>query len=58
MAEPVNLNRFRKQKARAVDKVRADRNSVQFGRPKSEKDTEKAQADKDRRDLDGHELDP
>ncbi|PCH68321.1 MAG: DUF4169 domain-containing protein [Rhodobacteraceae bacterium] len=58
MAEPVNLNRFRKQKARAADKVRADQNAVQFGRPKPEKDADKAQTDKARRDLDWHELDP
>jgi len=58
MVEPVNLNRFRKQKARAADKVRAERNAVQFGRPKPEKDADKAQTDKARHDLDGHELEP
>jgi hypothetical protein len=55
MAEPVNLNRFRKQKARAKKQVRADENAARFGRSKAERDLERARADKARRDLDGHE---
>ena len=54
MAEPVNLNRFRKQKARAEKKARADENAVRFGRSKARKELEKARADKARRDLDSH----
>ena len=54
MAEPVNLNRFRKQKARAEKKARADENTVKFGRTKSEKQRDKAQSDKAIRHLDGH----
>lgn len=57
MAEPVNLNRFRKQKARTGDKARADRNAVAFGRTKAEKDLERARTDKATRDLDGHKTD-
>jgi hypothetical protein len=53
MAEPVNLNRFRKQKARAEKKARADQNAVKFGRTKAEKQLDRAQADKANRDLDG-----
>jgi hypothetical protein len=53
MAEPVNLNRYRKTKARAEDKARADRNAVAFGRTKAEKDLARAQAEKAARDLDG-----
>lgn len=52
---PVNLNRFRKQKARAEKKARAEENAVKFGRSKAEKDLDRARADKARRDLDGHE---
>ena len=37
MAEPVNLNRFRKAKARAEKKARADQNTVKFGRTKAER---------------------
>ncbi|MWB77177.1 DUF4169 family protein [Pseudooceanicola sp. 216_PA32_1] len=58
MAQPVNLNRFRKDKARADKKARADENAVKFGRTKAEKDAEKARADKARRELDGHRRDP
>ncbi|MGR3614852.1 MAG: DUF4169 family protein [Paracoccaceae bacterium] len=54
MGNPVNLNRFRKDKARAEKKARADENAVKFGRPKSERElSEKLQA-KSRRDLDSH----
>ncbi|MDA0962727.1 MAG: DUF4169 family protein [Proteobacteria bacterium] len=53
MAEPVNLNRYRKTKARAEDKARADRNAVTFGRTKAEKDLARAQAGKAARELDG-----
>lgn len=55
MPEPVNLNRFRKQKARANKKARAEENMARTGRSKAGKDLERARADKIRRDLDGHE---
>ncbi|SEQ83704.1 DUF4169 family protein [Thalassovita taeanensis] len=55
MPEPVNLNRVRKEKARAEKKARADQNAVKFGRSKSEKKQEHALAEKARRDLEGHE---
>ena len=54
MAQPVNLNRYRKQKARVADKTRADQNTVRFGQTKAGKDLDRARADKARRDLDGH----
>ncbi|SHE68136.1 protein of unknown function [Ruegeria intermedia] len=57
MGKPVNLNRYRKEKARAEKKARADRNAAAFGRSKAEKQLDKARADKARRDLDNHELD-
>lgn len=53
MAEPVNLNRFRKDKARAAKKARADENAVKFGRSKAEKDLDRARSDKACRDHDG-----
>ena len=58
MAQPVNLNRYRKAKARAERKARADENAVRFGRTKAEKKLESAQAEKAARDLDGHRKDP
>jgi hypothetical protein len=48
-----NLNQFRKSKARADKKARADENSAKFGRSKAQKALEKAQAEKAKRDLDG-----
>ncbi|TDK50307.1 DUF4169 family protein [Antarcticimicrobium luteum] len=57
MGKPVNLNRFRKDKARAGKKARADENAVKFGRSKAEKDLDRARAEKSRRDLDSHERD-
>jgi len=57
MAEPVNLNRFRKQKARADKKARADENTVKFGRSKAERELERARAEKARRDIDSHKRD-
>ncbi|MYM53791.1 DUF4169 family protein [Thalassovita mangrovi] len=53
MSTPVNLNQFRKQKARAEKRARADENAVKFGRTKAEKSLEKARADKAARDLEG-----
>ncbi|MDA9209454.1 DUF4169 family protein, partial [bacterium] len=37
MSAPVNLNRFRKAKARAEKSTRAVENSVKFGRSKAQK---------------------
>jgi Domain of unknown function (DUF4169) len=58
MAEPINLNRYRKTKARAESKARADNNAVKFGRSKAEKTLDKARSDKAQHDLDGHEQEP
>ncbi len=53
MSEPVNLNRFKKTKARADKKARADQNAVSFGRTKAQKSLDKATSEKSKRDLDG-----
>ena len=53
MAAPVNLNRFRKDKARAAKKTRADQNAVMHGRSKVDKEVDRARAEKAARDLDG-----
>ena len=37
MSTPVNLNRFRKAKARADKKARAEENAAKFGLSKSDK---------------------
>ena len=58
MNTPVNLNRVRKDKARAEAKARAAENAVKFGRTKAEKDLAKARADQAARLLDQHRKEP
>ncbi|WP_224824635.1 DUF4169 family protein [Cognatishimia sp. MH4019] len=53
MAQPVNLNRFRKDKARAAKKARADQNAILHGRSKAERELDRARTEKAARDLDG-----
>ena len=55
--KPVNLNQFRKQKARAENRARADANAANFGRSKAEKARDAAEADAAARRLDGHRRD-
>ena len=50
---PVNLNRFRKAKKRAEKQATAAQNRVKFGRTKSEKARDAANADKLRRTVEG-----
>jgi hypothetical protein len=57
MATPVNLNRFRKEKARAEKKARATENAVKFGRTKAEKSSDNAVTALDQKRLDGHKRD-
>lgn len=57
MAEIVNLNKARKQKAREAKKAKAAENRVRFGRTKSEKETQAAQRDLKKHGLDGRLLD-
>lgn len=54
MSTPLNLNRFRKERARAEKKARAEENSVQYGQTKAEKQLQKARAEQITRTLDGH----
>lgn len=56
MAEIVNLNRFRKSKSRAEKRREGDENAAKFGRSKVVKILENTRLDKEKRDLDGHEL--
>ncbi|MFO7919787.1 MAG: DUF4169 family protein [Nioella sp.] len=57
MAAPVNLNQYRKQKARAERKARADENAVKHGRSKAAKARDSDSADKAARDHDAHRRD-
>ena len=50
---PVNLNRARKNKAKAEAKRQADANAVKFGRTKAERDADKLEAARKAKLLDG-----
>ncbi|MEL6172393.1 MAG: DUF4169 family protein [Pseudomonadota bacterium] len=54
MSQPVNLNQFRKAKARAEKRANADENAVKFGRTKAQRLVEKAEAEKARKTIDEH----
>ena len=56
MGKPVNLNRYRKEKARAEKKARADTNVAKHGQSKTNKTVVKLEQDRQRRDLDGHKV--
>ncbi len=58
MANPVNLNRARKAKARADAAAKADENVVRHGRTKAQKTLDKARAQKQRQMLDQHKSEP
>lgn len=57
MADLINLNKARKERARADKSAKAAENRVAFGRTKAEKEVEKAEAQKAARLLDGHRRD-
>ena len=58
MSQPVNLNRFRKEKARDAKRAAADANSAKFGRTKAQKAVEQAERERTERTLDQHRRDP
>lgn len=51
--KPVNLNKFRKAKARTDKKARADENAVKHGRSKGQKAAERAEITRLSDRLDG-----
>lgn len=56
MAEIVNLNRWRKAKAKEEKARQADVNRVAFGRTKAEKEQARKQAEQQAKDLDGKKV--
>lgn len=56
MGDVVNLNRFRKAKARAAAQDKAAENRARFGRPGAERRREEAQDRIDRQRHEGHRL--
>lgn len=57
MSKIVDLNRFRKDKARTEKGEKAAENRAAFGRTKADKQAEKSRADKAKRTLDQHRRD-
>lgn len=53
MARITNLNRVRKDRARAEKRAKADQNAVRHGMTKAEKQRQTAQIEQARRHLDG-----
>ena len=58
MSAPVNLNKFRKAKARAEKSTRAVENSVKFGRSKAQKRLQETKNAAQVQHLDQHKRDP
>lgn len=58
MSEPMNLNKFRKAKARAEKSTRAVENSVKFGRSKAQKRLQETKNAAQVQHLDQHKRDP
>ena len=56
MGDVINLNRWRKAKAKEDKTRQADANRVAFGRTKARKDAERQQAEQAARDLDGKKI--
>ena len=57
MTTPINLNRARKDRARAAKQKTAKANAVKFGRTKEEKAAARTERDRAKAQLDGHERD-
>ena len=54
--KPVNLNKFRKEKARANKKARADENAVTFGLKKADKTRLETERDRAKSKIEGHKI--
>jgi hypothetical protein len=57
MSDPVNLNRFRKRRAREEDQKTAAENRVRFGRTKAERDKARRESEKAAKDLANKRID-
>ena len=54
--KPVNLNRYRKAKAKTERRRQADANAAKFGRTKAQKEAAQKKADRASGQLDGHKV--
>lgn len=55
--KPINLNRARKERARAEKRAKANANAAKFGRTKAEKAAEEIERERQARRTDGHRID-
>ena len=53
MAEPINLNKARKARAKAAGKATAAENRIRFGQAKGAKAASRLEAERARRELEG-----
>ncbi len=53
MAEPINLNKARKARAKAAGKATAVENRIRFGQAKGAKAASRLEAERARRELEG-----
>ncbi|MDE1147407.1 MAG: DUF4169 family protein [Azospirillaceae bacterium] len=58
MGDVVNLNRFRKQKAKEEREAKAAENRVVHGRTKAERTADQTRQDRQTADIDGKRLEP
>ena len=56
MTQPINLNRFRKSKAKKIKEKIAAENRIKHGMTKAQKQKLKAEKDKAAKNIDGHKL--
>ena len=56
MSDPVNLNRFRKARAKVESVKQAEENRTRFGRTRAQRDLDKALVSQNDKHLDAHRL--
>ena len=56
MGDVINLNRFRKTRAKSKETRKAEENRIRFGRTKVEKQQDQADGERDAKDLDGKKI--
>jgi hypothetical protein len=57
MADILNLNKARKAKAKQQDKTQAAANRALHGMSKAEREAQRKEAERSRREIDGHKRD-
>ncbi len=57
MADILNLNKARKAKAKQEDKTQAAANRALHGMSKAEREAQRKEAERSRREIDGHKRD-